>query len=51
MNEQRKSKIKFDRKYFTFNPNIYKGPYTQVLDTIVIPNRDSYDGINRGLTN
>ena len=49
MDQQRANKIKFDRKYYEFNPNGYVGPSTEILDTIVIPTRESYDGIIRDI--
>lgn len=30
-------KVKFNRTYTGYNPNIYLGPAVNVLDTIVVP--------------
>ena len=30
-------KVKFTRKYMGYNPNIYIGPDTEILDTVLKP--------------
>ena len=30
-------KIKFGRYYYAYNPNVYQGPLTEVLDTVLTP--------------
>ena len=36
-------KERFNRKYLAYNPNRYKGPTTEVLDTVLkpIPSKDN----------
>ena len=37
------AKTKFTRKYYTYNPNVYQGPPTEVLDTVlkVVPKEEN----------
>ena len=49
MDPLRASKIKFNRKYYEYNPSVYQGPSTEILDTIVKPTLESYDGIIRDI--
>ena len=30
-------KVKFTRKYMGYNPSVYAGPNTQILDTVLKP--------------
>jgi len=42
-------KVNFDRRYVGFNPNAVTGPATLILDTIVKPTLESYDGYYRDI--
>ena len=51
MDQQRASKINFNRKYYEYNPSVYSGPPAQILDTIVTPIRESDDDVIRDIKN
>ena len=36
-------KIKFNRTYIPYNPEVFKGPQTQILDTVVKPVEEDPD--------
>lgn len=51
MDQQRANKIRFNRKYNQYNPSVYSGPPTQILDTVVTPTREPDDDVIRDIKN